>query len=609
MCGILGAISKREVASILLDGLQHLEYRGYDSSGMVTIDSNQFYRYRAVGKVSELGKLLQLKPLPGHIGIAHTRWATHGKPSECNAHPHIAGNEIALVHNGIIENHENLRSQLLAAQCELTSETDSELAAHLVYLHIQSGHDLLNAVLLAAAELEGTYSFGFIRRSEPLHIIALCRGSPLVIGLGRQENFVASDSTALLSVADRFIYLEDGDVADIHYDRVKIHDMRGEPVKRPIILPTIKQEMISKAGYPHFMLKEIFEQPEAILSTLESCLSSEKILPEAFGVNAPEIFKQIERVQFVACGTSFHAALVGKYWLEAIAKIPCRAEIASEYRYRPQIVEPKTLFVVLSQSGETADTLAALRMAKDAGYVATLGICNVPSSSIVRECDLVLLTKAGVEIGVASTKAFTAQLTALFILTLILGAERGVKPELIRSWIQLLRELPGKCQDALSLDAVIKKEATNLATKENALFLGRGSQFFIAMEGALKLKEISYLHAEACPAGELKHGPIALIDNEMSIIMLAPADELITKLKSNLEEILARSGKLLIFADKKSNIQNSTQVRVIEMPEIDKYLAPIIYAIPMQLLAYHVAVIRGTDVDQPRNLAKSVTVE
>lgn len=611
MCGIVGAVAQRDVAPILLEGLKRLEYRGYDSAGIAVIDGQKsLQRHRALGKVQELQNLLTKHPLSGGSGIAHTRWATHGKPSEENAHPHIVGDEIALVHNGIIENHEILRARLLKNGCTLNSETDSELVAHLVYQCLQKGKDFLSAVQETAKELEGAFAIGFMHCKEPGRLIALRRGSPLVIGLGLGENFIASDHLALLPVAQRFIYLEEGDTADIYRDKVIIYDATGKQVERPVHVSDLNQEVAQKGKYRHFMLKEIFEQPNAVKNTLESRVTRDRILIETFGPQAAELFEKTQRVHIVACGTSYHAGLVARYWIEKIAKIPCHVEIASEHRYREKIVEANTLFVTLSQSGETADTLGALRLAKKSGYLAALGICNVPASSLVRESDLVLMTGAGPEIGVASTKAFTTQLTALLLFTLALGRYHGLSAAEEAAIIKQLHVLPEKIEQALLIDPEIKKLAKVFADKYHSLFLGRGVEFPIAMEGALKLKEISYIHAEAYPAGELKHGPLALVDPDMPVIVLAPSDELLDKLKSNLQEVKARGGDLIVFTDEQSGINSeNSHLRVLNMPQVDSLLAPIVYTIPMQLLAYHVAVLKGTDVDQPRNLAKSVTVE
>lgn len=610
MCGIVGAVAQRDVAPILLEGLKRLEYRGYDSAGMAVIGPQQnLLRHRALGKVCELQTMLSSNPLLGNTGIAHTRWATHGKPSEQNAHPHIAGDEIALVHNGIIENHEKLRERLLKSGCNLSSETDSELVAHLVYEQIKTGLDFLSAIQKVAKELEGAFAIGFIRRSEPGRLVALRSGSPLVIGMGIGENFLASDHLALLPVAQQFMYLEEGDVADIQRDQVKIYGQTGEAVKREIHVSDLSQDIAEKGPYRHFMLKEIFEQPRAVTSTLTGRTNKNRILVETFGTQAVELFKKIQRIQLIACGTSYHASLVGRHWLESLANIPCQVEIASEYRYRSKIIEPNTLFVTLSQSGETADTVGALRLAKSLGYENSLAICNVPESSLVRESGLAFMTGAGPEIGVASTKAFTTQLTALLLLTIALGRFHGMSPETEAGLIEQLRLLPKQLEQALTLDKAISKLAKKFADKRHALFLGRGIQFPIALEGALKLKEISYIHAEAYPAGELKHGPLALVDADMPVIALASNDDVLEKLKSNLQEVRAREGQLIVFADPTVNFEKDNTMEVITMPAVNKVLAPIVYTIPLQLLAYHVAVLKGTDVDQPRNLAKSVTVE
>lgn len=610
MCGIVGAVAKRDVVQVLLEGIKRLEYRGYDSAGIAVIDSKRdFLLCRTLGKIKKLQSLLELEPLAGNVGIAHTRWATHGKPSEKNAHPHIASDEIAIVHNGIIENHANLRASLLSKGCRISSETDSELVAHLVYRHMNAGLDFLSAVSTTAHELEGSFAIGFMCRSEPEHIIALRRGSPLVLGLGNGENFIASDQSALISIVKRFIYLADGDIADVYHDSVNIYDSSGKKVTREVQVSDLNQELIGKGGYSHYMLKEIFEQPDAISSTLEGRMSHQRVFIEAFGVEAPKIFEQIQRVQIVACGTSFHAALVAKSWFEEIAGIPCQAEIASEFRYRNKVVEPNTLFVTLSQSGETADSMAALRLANKSDYLATLAICNVPESSMVRESDLVLMTRAGPEISVASTKSFTTQMATLFLLMIALGRFHHINSIMETRLIGLLATVPKKISETLALDSMIRNLAKDFVNASSVLFLGRGMQLPIAMEGALKLKEISYIHAEAYPAGELKHGPIALVDNKIPIVALAPADELLEKLKSNIQEVLAREGKIFIVGNAEVGLEKIPGIKELLMPNVDRLLAPIIYAIPMQLLAYHIAILKGTDIDQPRNLAKSVTVE
>lgn len=610
MCGIVGAVAKRNVVPILIDGLKRLEYRGYDSAGVaVILDTCEIQRLRKVGKVHELETGIQQTALMGTTGIAHTRWATHGKPSEQNAHPHMSSDNIAVVHNGIIENYLSLKNELIKKGYQFTSETDTEVIAHLVHEALTKKKDLLRAVQTVVKKLEGAYALGVIDRTEPNRIIAVRFGSPLVVGLGSNENFIASDLLALLPVTHRFIYLEEGDVADIRLDKVNIFDEKGKPAKRKINVSEMLADTVSKGDYRHFMLKEIFEQPQAVQQTLEARLGKNQILEQAFGVNAAKMFDQIKRVQLVACGTSYHACLVARYWLESLANIPCHVEIASEFRYRHKVVEPNTLFVTLSQSGETADTLAALRQAKELKYQHTLAICNVPESSLVRESEFVFMTRAGAEIGVASTKAFTTQLVALFVLTLVLGRRHGLTTKVEQQLVKQLQHLPTVMKQALELNDKIKKLSERFAEKQHALFLGRGMEFPIAMEGALKLKEISYIHAEAYAAGELKHGPLALVDKNMPVIAIAPNDELLEKLTSNLQEVRARGGQLIVFADESIQLKSFPDVTIISMPAIHPTLAPIIYTIPLQLLAYHIAVLRGTDVDQPRNLAKSVTVE
>ncbi|OGT12002.1 MAG: glutamine--fructose-6-phosphate aminotransferase [Gammaproteobacteria bacterium GWE2_42_36] len=607
MCGIIGAISQRDVAEILLEGLRRLEYRGYDSAGIALLnDKNQLIRYRMLGKVEKLCQQYQLKPIAGRVGIAHTRWATHGIPHERNAHPHLSGEQIAVVHNGIIENHEVLRDQL-KKRYRFTSETDTEVIAHCIHLAAKK-QPFLKAVMQVIKQLQGAYALSILNADEPDHLIVARSGSPLVIGLGFGENFVASDTLALLPVTRKFIFLEDGDVADVYRDRIDIYNAAGKHVERKIYISEADADVVTRGHYRHFMQKEIFEQPAAIAQTLEGRLLPDAIPVEAFGPLSQEIFSQVQQVQIVACGTSYHAGLVAKYWLEDIARIPCHVEIASEIRYRKAVVQPNTLFVVISQSGETADTLAALRLAKQQRYLATLAICNVPESSIVRESDLVFLTRAGAEIGVASTKAFTTQLSALLILAMALGQSRLTRPAR-QKMIRSLQSIAEKMTEALKLDTRIEKLAQQFAEKEHALFLGRGMAYPIAMEGALKLKEISYIHAEAYPAGELKHGPLALVDKQMPVVAIAPNDHLWEKLASNLQEVLARGGELIVFADQSLPIKNNKEMMCIKMPKIDALIAPIIYTIPLQLLAYHVAVLKGTDVDRPRNLAKSVTVE
>ena len=614
MCGIVGAVAERNVSAILLEGLKRLEYRGYDSAGLAVISLNDgLQRCRAQGKVAEVERKLLDSPLLGHLGVAHTRWATHGKPSEKNAHPHLSSDEIALVHNGIIENHEPLRKQLQAAGYVFTSETDTEVVAHLVHQIYVQTQDLTEAVRLATLQLEGAYALAVIHQQQPNELVCTRKGSPLVIGVGIGETFCASDPLALLQVTDRFIYLEEGDLATLTLTEQRIINQQGEPLHRPTLQWEYGNQAAEKGEYRHFMLKEIYEQPAVIAATLEGRLSNSRVLPQALGAVAMELLPKVKQVQIIACGTSYHAGMVARYWIERLAGIPCQVEVASEYRYRDVVVADNCLFVTISQSGETADTLAALRFAKNAGYLGSLAVCNVPGSSLVRESDLSLMTHAGPEIGVASTKAFTTQLTALLLLTLALRransadpkATDGIESELVHA----LRSLPSIAEATLQLDTQIEAMAQDFADKHHALFLGRGSHYPIALEGALKLKEISYIHAEAYPAGELKHGPLALVDSNMPVIAVAPKDDLIEKLKSNLQEVRARGGELYVFADPDSFLEPEEGMKVIHLPVVHDVLAPIIYTLPLQLLAYHVAVLKGTDVDQPRNLAKSVTVE
>ena len=610
MCGIVGAVAERHVAAILLEGLKRLEYRGYDSAGMAVIGSERsIERRRVQGKVSGLEEVLAAEPLDGTIGIAHTRWATHGVPSTRNAHPHVCGDLVALVHNGIIENHAELRARQSANGYEFTSDTDTEVAVNLVHQYLEQGLDLLLAVQTAARELVGAFAFGVMSRTSPERLVAARRGSPLVIGLGIGENFIASDVFALLPVTQRFIFLEDGDVAEITRSSITIYDVEGRRVTRPESVSKLTPDAAEKSGYRHFMLKEIFTQPRAVAETLEGRLEGDRVADAVFGATAGEVFDQVKSVTIVACGTSFHAGTVAKYWLEGMAGIPCSVEVASEFRYRNPVVSPNTLFVTISQSGETADTLAALREAKRAGYAHSLAICNVPESSLTRESELVLMTRAGPEIGVASTKAFTTQLVALMLLTIALGRRHRIAPDRERELVAALQTLPGKLNAALELNDTITALAEHFVNKQHALYLGRGSMYPIAMEGALKLKEISYIHAEAYPAGELKHGPLALVDDEMPVIAVAPNNELVEKLKSNLEEVRARGGQLYIFADSNVDVASTASIHVIAVPGVPDEIAPIVYTVPLQMLAYHVAVLKGADVDQPRNLAKSVTVE
>jgi len=615
MCGIVGAVAERNITAVLVEGLKRLEYRGYDSAGVALLnDQGGLQRSRRVGKVSELEAALSQEPLAGRLGIAHTRWATHGAPSERNAHPHFSGkepgSELAVVHNGIIENHEALRAQLKEQGYVFSSDTDTEVIVHLLDHTLKSQPDLTAALKLAVKQLHGAYGLAVISAKQPDRLIAARSGSPLVIGLGLGENFLASDQLALRQVTDRFMYLEEGDIAEIQRDSVQIWDAAGQPVVRESVQYHEGAEAADKGEYRHFMLKEIFEQPKVVQRTLEGRLGSDHVLVQAFGPQAAELFGKVRNVQIVACGTSYHAGMVARYWLEELAGIPCQIEVASEFRYRKVVVQPDTLFVSISQSGETADTLAALRNGKELGYLASLAICNVGISSLVRESDLCLLTLAGPEIGVASTKAFTTQLVALMLLTLSLGQVRGTLDKALEAeLVDELRRLPTRLGEALAMHDVVEKVSELFAEKHHSLFLGRGAQYPVAMEGALKLKEISYIHAEAYPAGELKHGPLALVDADMPVVTVAPNNELLEKLKSNLQEVRARGGELVVFADEQAGMSNGEGTHVVNMPHIHDALAPILYTIPLQLLSYYVAVLKGTDVDQPRNLAKSVTVE
>jgi glucosamine--fructose-6-phosphate aminotransferase (isomerizing) len=611
MCGIVGAIAERQISAILIEGLKRLEYRGYDSAGVaVFTDDRELLRCRRIGKVVELEQALASAPLVGRLGIAHTRWATHGVPSEANAHPHFSGSDLAVVHNGIIENHEALREQLKGLGYVFSSETDTETIVHLLHHLLKTHTDLAAALKVAVRQLHGAYGLALISAAQPDRLLAARSGSPLVIGLGIGENFLASDPLALRQVTDRFIYLEEGDIAEIRRNSVQIWDQAGNPVQREVVHYRDQAEAADKGEYRHYMLKEIHEQPRVVQRTLEDRLGAERVLIQAFGPQAAELFSRVRHVQIVACGTSFHAGMVARYWLEALTGIPCQVEVASEFRYRKVAVQTDSLFVSISQSGETADTLAALRYAKDSGYLASLAICNVGTSSLVRESDLTLLTRAGPEIGVASTKAFTTQLVGLLLLTLALGRARGSLAASVEAdAVQALRSLPGLLEQALGMDPAIEKVSELFAEKHHTLFLGRGEQYPVAMEGALKLKEISYIHAEAYPAGELKHGPLALVDSDMPVVTVAPNNELLEKLKSNLQEVRARGGQLIVFADRDAHMVSGEGTHVVQMPHCHALLAPILYTIPLQLLSYHVAVLKGTDVDQPRNLAKSVTVE
>ncbi|WP_243055067.1 glutamine--fructose-6-phosphate transaminase (isomerizing) [Pseudomonas sp. BP01] len=611
MCGIVGAVAERNITAILIEGLKRLEYRGYDSAGLAVLtQGGELQRRRRIGKVSELDAAVVADPLAGQLGIAHTRWATHGAPTEGNAHPHFSGNEVAVVHNGIIENHEELREELKGLGYVFNSQTDTEVIVHLIDHTLKSIPDLADALKAAVKRLHGAYGLALISAKQPDRLVAARSGSPLVIGLGLGENFLASDQLALRQVTDRFMYLEEGDIAEIRRDQVTIWDQAGHKVQRETVQYHEGAEAADKGNYRHFMLKEIHEQPSVVQRTLEGRLGKDNVLVQAFGPQAAELFAKVRNVQIVACGTSYHAGMVARYWLESLAGIPCQVEVASEFRYRKVVVQPDTLFVSISQSGETADTLAALRNAKELGFLGSLAICNVGISSLVRESDLTLLTLAGPEIGVASTKAFTTQLVSLMLLTLALGQvrgtlEAGVEAELVEE----LRRLPTRLGEALAMDATVEKIAELFADKHHTLFLGRGAQYPVAMEGALKLKEISYIHAEAYPAGELKHGPLALVDNDMPVVTVAPNNELLEKLKSNLQEVRARGGELVVIADEHAGMTNGEGTHVIKVPHIVDALAPILYTIPLQLLSYYVAVLKGTDVDQPRNLAKSVTVE
>ncbi len=609
MCGIVGAISKRDVSDILLEGLKRLEYRGYDSAGMAILNKGLLERIRRPGKVSELGSALKESKLGGIVGIAHTRWATHGIPSEYNAHPHICNGRVAIVHNGIIENYQQLREQQSKAGFRFTSDTDTEVIAHQIVYYLEQGESLFHAVQNTVKDLKGAYALGVIDRTDEERIIAARSGSPLVIGVGENENFIASDVQALLKETQKFIYLENGDIAEITRDKISIFDLNGQFVEREIKSSSQNSDAAEKGEFPHYMLKEIYEQPRAIADTLEGRVLNGRVMDEILGPKSKHILDRVQSVQIIACGTSYHAGLVAKYWFEEIAGIHCHVEVASEFRYRKHVVRPGTLFVTISQSGETADSLAALQQASSENYVGSLVICNVPESSLVRESDLVLMTHAGPEIGVASTKAFTTQLVALMMLVILVGRRNGLHPEMEKILVEQLLNLPVRINKALALNDSIKQLAELYKDKNHALFLGRGSHHPIAMEGALKLKEISYIHAEAYAAGELKHGPIALVDAQMPVITVAPNNELLEKLKSNIEEVRARGGEMHVFADAGCAFKSDETMQLIELDAPENAVAPIIFTIPLQLLSYHVAVLKGTDVDQPRNLAKSVTVE
>ncbi|RUR18367.1 glutamine--fructose-6-phosphate transaminase (isomerizing) [Legionella sp. km535] len=604
MCGIMGVVSERDISKVLLEGLRRLEYRGYDSAGIAVIDNNsRLKRVRIQGKVQNLADAMQETAIAGNTGIAHTRWATHGKPSEQNAHPHLSHGQIALVHNGIIENHDHLRQRLIASGYQFTSETDTEVAAHLIHYHYIQHENLLLAVQTAASEMHGAFALGVIHQQRPHELVAIRKGSPLVVGLGIGENFIASDALALRSFAQSVIYLEEGDSACITAHQVQIYNAGRELVERVTHALTSDSEIVSKGPYRHFMLKEIFEQTKVLTDTIEGRINSPEVLKASFGERASHVFPQVKQIHIVACGTSYHAGLIAKYWLESLAGIPTQVEIASEYRYRDVVVSENTLFITVSQSGETADTLAALYKAKKMNYLASLAICNVATSTLVREADCVFLTRAGIEIGVASTKAFTTQLAAFLMLAAALCHDDRAQDVLSQ-----LQELPACCERILKMNEEIEALSSLFVNKAHALFLGRGVQYPVALEGALKLKEISYIHAEAYPAGELKHGPLALVDKDMPVVAVAPNDELLDKLKSNLHEVSARGGQLFVFVDDSQDWKGNG-ARLIKVPSCGSWIAPIAYTLPLQLLAYHVAVAKGTDVDQPRNLAKSVTVE
>ncbi|MEE0986157.1 MAG: glutamine--fructose-6-phosphate transaminase (isomerizing) [Succinivibrionaceae bacterium] len=612
MCGIVGAVAQRDVSGILLEGLRRLEYRGYDSAGIAVVNANhELKRIRSLGKVKDLVAKVEQDSIPGGLGIAHTRWATHGKPSVNNAHPHVSGS-VALVHNGIIENYSDIKTRLIAKGFKFDSETDTEALVHLIAFNKRTTPNLLAAVQKTVKEIRGAYGTVIIDSQEPNHLIAARSGSPIVIGLGIGENFVASDPSALLPVTRRFIFLQEGDIADITRFSITIYDQNGQVVERPVTESELLNDDNVKGNYRHFMQKEIYEQGTAISNTLENRLTDNKICAEAFGAEAPAIFKKVENIRIIACGTSYHAGLIARQWFEEYLDISTQVEIASEFRYRKSVKAPNTLFVTLSQSGETADTLAALRLAKEQGYMSSLAICNVPDSSLVRESELVFLTRAGREIGVASTKAFTTQLIALLLLMGAIGSIKGIlTAEAEQDLIKSIKSVSGSINEVLKLDASIEKLSLEFVNRHNSLFLGRGSLFPVALEGALKLKEISYIHAEGYAAGELKHGPLALIDSDMPVIVVAPKNDLFEKLKSNIEEVAARGGILYVFKGRDIDFgdNDSANIRCIDVPEVDDLIAPIVYTVPLQLLAYHVAIIKGTDVDQPRNLAKSVTVE
>ncbi|MUK62469.1 glutamine--fructose-6-phosphate transaminase (isomerizing) [Aliivibrio fischeri] len=610
MCGIVGAVAQRDVAEILVEGLRRLEYRGYDSAGVAVVDAEHNYtRIRRLGKVKELADAVEEAHVVGGTGIAHTRWATHGEPSEVNAHPHVSG-DITLVHNGIIENHESLRALLQERGYIFESQTDTEVIAHLVEWELRSSGSLLEAVQKTATQLEGAYGTVVMDRRDPERLVVARSGSPIVIGCGVGENFLASDQLALLNVTRRFMYLEEGDVAEITRREIRVFDARGEQVERAITESNAEHDAGDKGQYRHFMQKEVFEQPKALINTMEGRITNDSVVTESIGVNAVEILNKVEHVQIIACGTSYNAGMTARYWFESLAGVSCDVEIASEFRYRKFVTRPNSLLITLSQSGETADTLAALRLAKERGYMGAMTVCNVAGSSLVRESDFAFMTRAGTEIGVASTKAFTTQLAALLMLVTALGKQQNrISKEKEKEIVEALHALPAQIEQALSFDKEIEALAPDFADKHHTLFLGRGEFYPIAVEASLKLKEISYIHAEAYAAGELKHGPLALIDAEMPVVVVAPTNDLLEKLKSNVEEVRARGGLLYVFADEQAGFEADESMKIITMPHVSDITAPIYYTIPMQLLSYHVALIKGTDVDQPRNLAKAVTVE
>ncbi|MUK76335.1 glutamine--fructose-6-phosphate transaminase (isomerizing) [Aliivibrio fischeri] len=610
MCGIVGAVAQRDVAEILVEGLRRLEYRGYDSAGVAVVDAEHNYtRIRRLGKVKELADAVEEAHVVGGTGIAHTRWATHGEPSEVNAHPHVSG-DITLVHNGIIENHESLRALLQERGYIFESQTDTEVIAHLVEWELRSSGSLLEAVQKTATQLEGAYGTVVMDRRDPERLVVARSGSPIVIGCGVGENFLASDQLALLNVTRRFMYIEEGDVAEITRREIRVFDARGEQVERAITESNAEHDAGDKGQYRHFMQKEVFEQPKALINTMEGRITNDSVVTESIGVNAVEILNKVEHVQIIACGTSYNAGMTARYWFESLAGVSCDVEIASEFRYRKFVTRPNSLLITLSQSGETADTLAALRLAKERGYMGAMTVCNVAGSSLVRESDFAFMTRAGTEIGVASTKAFTTQLAALLMLVTALGKQQNrISKEKEKEIVEALHALPAQIEQALSFDKEIEALAPDFADKHHTLFLGRGEFYPIAVEASLKLKEISYIHAEAYAAGELKHGPLALIDAEMPVVVVAPTNDLLEKLKSNVEEVRARGGLLYVFADEQAGFEADESMKIITMPHVSDITAPIYYTIPMQLLSYHVALIKGTDVDQPRNLAKAVTVE